>query len=175
MSTRDIILHNFALWTASSATRSFSRERVCRALSALDFDCVLSEDEEPINKQGFDCWHEAQVDRIRELDEGFSVGWAAKIINVYLKTQCYVGGRGRPQLLKVIHPPIDGILVKRLRCECREMFKAPEFPSNFTIKGITTYDCYKRMIRSCRCFANRRGCTLLELEQYWEYYGESRT
>ena len=48
MSTRDTILHNFGQWTASSATRSFSTERVCRALSALDFDGVLLEDKDAI-------------------------------------------------------------------------------------------------------------------------------
>ena len=47
-STRDTILHNFGQWTASSATRSFSTERVCRALSALDFDGVLLEDKDAI-------------------------------------------------------------------------------------------------------------------------------
>ena len=36
------------------------------------------------------------------------VGWAAKLLNVYLKTAVYIGSLGPRELVAHLHPPIDG-------------------------------------------------------------------
>jgi len=38
---------------------------------------------------------------------GVNLGWATKIINVYLKTRVYIGAQGRHHFKEMIHPPID--------------------------------------------------------------------
>jgi hypothetical protein len=42
-----------------------------------------------------------------EREPRLTVGWATKIINVYLKTRVYIGAQGRHHLKEMIHPPID--------------------------------------------------------------------
>jgi hypothetical protein len=40
------------------------------------------------------------------------IGWAVKLINVYLKTLVYLAREGRSGLIESIHPPIDNELWK---------------------------------------------------------------
>ena len=35
-------------------------------------------------------------------------GWAAKLINVYIKTRAYALGAGRPELRSFLYLPLDG-------------------------------------------------------------------
>ena len=173
VSTRHKIIDNFATWTAVSAARRSrlrKREEIGPALEQIDFQQILC-GKRPIDKQEFDQWHEEQVQRFREEARRFggrelcAVGWAAKIINVYLKTQCYVGGRGRKGLDEVIHPPIDRILVGKLR---------EEYPGNdvlriFSVGGIVEYSRYQQIIRLLASIAKRERCKLIEVDQYWNY------
>ena len=170
VSTRHKIIDNFALWTAVSAAprRSGLRknEEICPALEKVDFQQVLC-NERPIDKQEFDQWHEAQVQRFRE-EAKCSVGWAAKIINVYLKTQCYVGGRGRKGLDEVIHPPFDRVMIGTLKK------KYPEFNGllggrnrGFSLTGVERYFRYQQIIELLASIARRERCKLIEMGQHW--------
>jgi hypothetical protein len=97
-----------------------------------------------------------------------NVGWAAKIINVYLKTRAYVGAEGRSGLDAAIHPPIDGGLWQGI---------AVHFPGRpdllaqtncvARIKDITDYQLYSRIIDGCRKVARELDCRLIEVEQLW--------
>src|SRR6266852_6245253 len=108
---RKKIVHDFAKWTALSALRSGSPlksgEKVYHLiethadLTALfDTTCAIDETE-------FDRWHEKTVLAFCKAEPDLPVGWAAKIVNVYLKTRAYLAGEGRKGLVSVIHPPID--------------------------------------------------------------------
>ena len=170
LSVRNQILDRFSRWTAVSAARSISREAVCTGFDIIPFDDVLNPLKGPITHEAFNAWHKNQVEAFCH-KQNLCVGWAAKLINVFLKTQCYVGQRGREGLIDVIHPPIDTVLVRRLRQECSEIFRPPLFRYNFTIKGIKGYLKYEGIMDSVRCLANKRGCRLIEVEQYWDYCG----
>ncbi len=170
--TRLKIVRAYARWTALSALRSGapvkSREAIYPLLRTRLFlrleDAALGS----VTKREFDAWHErACAAIIRE--PRLQVGWAAKLLNVYLKTFAYVGRAGRPGLAAVLHPPIDAGLWLGLKC--RFAVKRPDILELThcvkRIKNIADYACYLRIIAGCRLAAAALGCTLLEVDQLW--------
>ena len=192
---RDKIVHDFAKWTAARATRGISNERAYSVLDATDFGPVLREGSGPITRTQFNCWHRIEIEKLDYLHSNIELGWIAKLVNIYLKTRCYVGQDGRVGIGEVIHPPIDNFLIKGLKRiarssttwdyhivdgsgrPSRESLRranekrntAREGLDSFTaIKNITTYDQYQKIIRACEAIANLEKCSLLEVEQFWE-------
>ena len=108
---RKAIIATYAEWTAMSALRSGapikSRRDVYTALRGVDFAVLFASALGPINRAAFDAWHVSAVQKLIEREPRLTVGWATKIINVYLKTRVYIGGQGRHHLKEMIHPPID--------------------------------------------------------------------
>ncbi len=167
---REKIVTDFAKWTALSATRSGSpiksREDVYGVLDTVDFTCLFRADMEPIDDTIFGEWHKSAVDGTCKYQPRLNVIWAAKIINVYLKTRCYVGGYGRDGLIDVIHPPIDRGLISGLRDEGVRLSLGSTRVTR--MKDITTYVQYEKVIQACRDFATLKDCSLVEVEQFWE-------
>lgn len=169
---RPRIIAQYAEWTALSALRSGapikSRRDVYTALSLVEFDKLFDLAIGPITSGAFDIWHKRAVADLCARDDRLTVGWAAKILNVYLKTRCYVGAQGRPGLADAVHPPIDGGLWVGLQ---RKFAHRPDIleRSNCVrrIKDITDYACYERIIEGCRAAAQELGCRLIEIEQLW--------
>jgi hypothetical protein len=91
------IIETYAQWTAISALRSGapikSRRDVYTALREVDFKILFNDNLGAINRSTFDAWHKVQVRGMLEREERLTVGWATKIINVYLKTRAYIGGK----------------------------------------------------------------------------------
>ena len=179
---RDKIVHDYAKWTSLSALRSGdhvkARDHIYPALDSIDFDCLFDTDDH-ICEAEFNYWHERTVADLRQIQfktnnkstewktvtKHLNVGWAAKMINVYLKTRSYVGGYGRKGLRDVIHPPLDGELAKGLKNQFPDIGSSFE---GFNIKNITSYSCYQELIQLCRAAAKRAGCSLIEVDQFWE-------
>lgn len=170
--SRHQIVVDFARWTALSALRSGapikSRVHVYRLLDDVAFRQVLQPGP-AITEAEFDLWHEAETLALCARDRRVPVGWAVKLINVYLKTAAYVGDRGRPGLRDALHPPIDaGLwagLAQRFR-SCPEVLG--EVCCVRRIKDITDYATYRRIIAGCRIAADALGCSLIEVEQLWQ-------
>jgi hypothetical protein len=166
---RGIIL-DYAKWTALSALRSGapikSRIDVYPLLGTVAFDDVLSPGP-PLMASAFDAWHKTQVLALCARAQ-LATGWAAKLINVYLKTAAYVGGLGRDGVREALHPPIDaGLwagLAKRF-CGRPEILK--ESCCVRRIKDIADYPTYMRIISGCRVAARELDCSLIEVEQLW--------
>jgi len=122
----------------------------------------------PIAASEFDAWHAAAVARMIARKPALNVGWAAKIVNVYLKTRAYVGGQGRPGLAAAVHPPIDAGLWLGLK---RKFPDRPDILGRTNcvtrIKDIADYECYSRIIGGCRTAAMALVCDLIEVEQLW--------
>jgi hypothetical protein len=124
---------------------------------------VLFDTTRAIDETEFDRWHEKTVLAFCKAEPVLPMGWAAKIVNVYLKTRVYLAGEGRKGLVSVIHPPIDNGLQRGLK---------KEFPHRTwkikRIKEIRSYqDDYLPFIQDCRSLAKKGGCLLIELEFYW--------
>ena len=95
------------------------------------------------------------------------IGWAMKMIAIYLKTTCYLASFGRDNLDRVIHPPIDNILIENLREEFRASPEIIQGLCNFqSIVGMSIED-YDDVIGACELVAQREGCALFEVEQYF--------
>jgi hypothetical protein len=164
---RKKIVHDFAKWTALSALRSGSPlksgARVYGLIETHADLAVLFDLTRAIDETEFDGWHEMTIRAFRKAEPDLPVGWAAKIVNVYLKTRVYLAGDGRKGLVSVIHPPIDYGLQRGLK---------KRFPPRSwkikRIKDIRSYqDDYLPFIQDCRSLAKEERCPLIELEFYW--------
>jgi hypothetical protein len=169
---RKAIIATFAEWTAMSALRSGapikSRRDVYTALRGVDFAALFADALGPVDRATFDAWHAGAVQEMIEREPRLTVGWATKVVNVYLKTRVYVGAQGRPHLAEMIHPPIDAGLWLGL---ARRFPDRPDILERTNcvsrIKDIVDYDCYRRIIDGCRAAAEALGCDLVEVEQLW--------
>lgn len=183
MTPRSKIVDDFARWTALSALRAGaghpkSRADVYEALKVVTFNSLCDDSRSTIEEPEFARWHRANVEKLDA--HGFCVGWAAKLINVYLKTRVYLAGDGRPGLPSLIHPPIDAGLwagIKR-RFPREARLNALMHPHDgtkkiTTISGIMRYDHYLRIIEGCRWIAQDQECRLIEVEQFWLPGGQS--
>ena len=97
-----------------------------------------------------------------------TVGWATKLINVYLKTRAYIGAQGRHHLKEMIYPPIDGGLwlgLQRWFADRPDILQRTNWVSR--IKDIIDYECYPGIIEGCRAAAKALDCELIEVEQLW--------
>jgi len=116
---RETILRAYAEWTALSALRSGapikSRAAVYPLLRGRLFAQLEDHARGRIDADEFDAWHKRACVRLMAREARLGVGWAAKLINVYLKTYAHVGGAGRPGLANCLHPPIDAGLWLGLR------------------------------------------------------------
>ena len=170
---REALVTDFARWVASCAVRSNapvrSRNAIYNALDAVDFDPLFKTELGRIDSAEFGAWHKAAVACMRKVEPGLNVGWAAKILNEYLKTKCYVGGYGRDGLADVIHPPIDNGLMdglkKRFGCDPDLGLQLESLPR---MSNLDTYDKYDALIQICGQVAEIANCSLLESEQFWE-------
>jgi len=125
----------------------------------------------PIQEREFAEWHREQTERFQRsaelINNDFSIGWAAKAINVYLKTSAYVGDLGRPGLRSLLHPPIDTVLRNQILTRC-----GPELAAEVSfrsIASISTYGRYLEIMEGLRRFGQTLAppCALFEVEQFW--------
>lgn len=169
------IADRFGYWTAQSAMRGWSQESVDCALGQLDFATLFDTSRRCIEKGEFDQWRAKAIQDIRRIPlkdkkgntKFMPFGWAAKMIAIYLKTTCYLAGFGRDNLVNLIHPALDNNLVNNLRREFQEHQPIIQGLVRFkTIGGLSEED-YRSCIESCKLIAKDRGCTLIEVEQFW--------
>jgi hypothetical protein len=167
---RKIIL-DAAAWCAFSSTRSGcpikSREHIYPILDQICFEDVLDEEKGAISKDQFNTWHKAEclkvssaLERTKKLEKDSMIGWAAKIINAYLKIACYLGGLGREGLVRSIHPPLDGGLARGIKGHLE--LKIP------TIKSIKSYELYREIIQEIEKHTDTNGWLLIEIEKNWD-------
>lgn len=168
----NIIVNAFAEWAAFSSTRSGapikSREAVYPLIRKPSYNILFNGP--AISEKEFLEWHKNNTEQIVNCSV-FPVGWATKLINIYLKTRVYIAREGRENLYSLIHPPIDNGLWDGIGKYCRSNsllgIKRKVFIVN-RIKNITTYATYLKIIEGCQELAEHMNCELLEVEQLWE-------
>ena len=168
---REKIINAFAEWTAFSATRSGcpikSREKIYPLIRIPDYNFIIKKDN--ISQEEFDKWHEDNTLKIKKANNILPIGWATKLINIYLKTRVYVAKEGSLDLIKCIHPPIDNELWKGIKKEYahdKEIIYLTHKVDR--IKNINDYSIYKTIIDGCRLIALKRNCYLIEVEELWQ-------
>ncbi len=175
---RITILKTYAEWTALSALRSGapikSGRDIYPLLRSVAFDEVLDESRGFLTRSEFDCWHKAAVEGLmqKDLRLDHQAGWAAKLVNVYLKTIAYVGDAGRAGIRDQLHPPIDGGLWRGVKIRFKgNRSILQDTHCVHTISTISDYHTYNRIIRGMRRAAVLLKSRLIEVEQLWEPQG----
>ena len=165
------IAHRFVVWTVRSALRSGSpvrsRKDIEAVLGIVPFSRLFDEEYGPIHKAEFTEWHKDAISRMMDFDPRLTIGWAAKMIANYLKTTCYLAGFGRDGLRLVIHPPVDNKLMRNLLREFRTSPAIMRGLRRFDTITRTDRDDYTAIMAAFELVAEKRGCTLFEVEQFW--------
>lgn len=186
MCDRKAIIENYSIWTAYSAARvgcPFRGKALGEEFKRIVIDSgrleILS-GKEPISNEEFSDWHEKMVLDLSAMKKAkgkkIGVGWAAKILNVFLKTYAYVGDQGRPNIRMFLHPPLDTILIKRimdhenLKTDSKENIALRKtIRKAIPISSLKSYKTYLAVIKALRRFAEIIGKkTVFELEDFWE-------
>lgn len=177
MTAREKILKSYSEWTTLSALRNATRFHISSKndvyplLNKIPFDEVLDKSRGKIDKGEFNAWHkrvsETIVDEVSKIGKQF--GWTAKVLNIYLKTYCYVGDGGRPGIRDCLHPPIDKGLwdgIKNKFKDDKEILDKTH--SKKAIKDISSYNEYMTIIEGIEKACEKLNCSLIEIEQLWE-------
>ena len=170
MSRRGEIVRDFARWVAYCSVSGVAGEgEVYAALDRVDFSPLFDIERGVVSAAEFAAWHRAATEVASRSASSLNAGYAAKMINEYLKTRCYVGGFGRDGLADAIHPPIDDGLIaglrKRLSARAELLDDLASVPSMERMDG---YGEYEILIRVCERAARITGSSLLETELFWE-------
>jgi len=170
MSRRSEIVRDFARWVAYCSVAAVADEgEVYAALDRVDFGALFDRERGGVSAAEFAAWHRAATETASRAAPSLNAGYAAKMINEYLKTRCYVGGFGRDGLADAIHPPIDDGLIAGLRknlsarAELRD-----DLASVPSMERMNGYGEYEILIRVCERAARITGSSLLEAELFWE-------
>lgn len=171
---RKVILASYSKWTALSALRSGSpirsKKDIYQIIDAINFAVVLDESTGEICKNEFEEWHKEtirdMVSTTPKLNKQY--GWAAKIINIYLKTYCYIGGGGRKGICDFIHPPIDSGIWGGVMDKFNGHQLIADSHVVTRIKDISSHSIYLRIINGMRSASNELNCQLIEVEQLWK-------
>jgi hypothetical protein len=114
--------HRYAAWAASRGASvigcRFSVECGRSLLEACGFTARLCRPDQlprpgmidPAHRK----WRETMIRSALSNDRVFTHGVAAKLINLYLKCRFVCGGHHGHERVDCLHPPIDGVLLKRL-------------------------------------------------------------
>ena len=175
MDIRKDILSEYSKWTVLSALRRgapiSSKENIHPVVDKIDFSFVLDVSKGKIDRAEFDVWHKSTLEDIvsSSLAMASHYGWAAKIVNVYLKTYCYVGDGGRLGIRDCLHPPIDSNLWKGVK----KKFKSDKEILNLThsktaISSIRKHEEYEKIVRGFLMVSKKLECKLIEVEQLWK-------
>ena len=167
---RDAIIRDFARWIAYCAVAPVADEsEIYSALDGVDFALLFDRERGLVSAAEFAEWHRDAASRITRAAPRVNAGYAAKMINEYLKTRCYVAGCGRDGLANVIHPPIDDGLIAGLRKKLSERAELrDDLASVPSMERMDGYGDYERLIRICERAARLAGCTLMESELFWD-------
>jgi len=119
--------HNYAVWTAArAAQRGFTT--TANIKTAIDNSDLRKFSKDTLNYsvQDFDTFHKTCCHQLIKAFEKISLGKAtygrvAKIISIYLKTSIILCNKGEGNKCKIIHPPIDNILLTQMANNLKEL------------------------------------------------------
>ena len=119
-------IHNYSVWTAARASqRGFTTTKNIKlAIEKTGLKELISPKVQ-LTPMQFDRFHRKTaniiIDHLKEKGVTTTYGRAAKIIAIYLKTAIVIRDSGESPLAKIIHPPIDSILLTNLHRKYDEL------------------------------------------------------
>lgn len=173
---RKKILEDYAKWAVLSALRQGpigyrGKKAIFEMLEIIAFSEILDSEKGIIETGEFEKWHKSSVDKVRRKFPGLKdqYGWVAKLINEYLKTYVYIGGGGRENLVKLIHPSIDSGLwigIKEKYASRKDILDKTHCVVK--INQINNRRIYNRIIEGFKIISSEKKCYLIEVEQFWK-------
>lgn len=167
--------HHFAVWAASRAAqrglKGASTRTLTGALEACGVVDVVAGASEiwPSTQATFDIAHQSWCTNILRMLEkagvkGATFGRAAKLVAIYLKTTVVLAGHEDTPFARVLHPPIDQILLTALARDERFDRGARR---RWKMVNWTQLDevAYSELVRDLR--DAWRGRPFWTIEQYW--------
>jgi|SRR5690348_5034534 len=112
--------HRFAIWTAARAVqRSWTTTtRISMVINAVKLSDFADTYKSLQGQQDFDEKHmklcDKMIEEFRHINVEASYGRVAKIVAVYLKTVIILGAEVDNEKIRLIHPPIDRIVLRNL-------------------------------------------------------------
>ncbi|MDQ6995340.1 MAG: hypothetical protein Q9M18_07070 [Mariprofundaceae bacterium] len=170
--------HDFASWSAArAAQRGFEGATVGvlkQAIEDVGLDVfVNTASNYEMTEAAFDVQHQQWCTKIRAFLLAKDVvkatyGLAAKLVNVYLKSAVILGERGKSQLASVIHPPIDGLLLKAIAKNGKKDGISPELRKLCVDSRWTRFDgnAYRGLIVAMKAEKLHKPHFWM-LERYW--------
>jgi hypothetical protein len=118
--------HNYSIWTAARAVqRGFTTTANIKIAIEKSGLQNFAEDDLYYTEDEFEFFHKKcsaeLTDAFKEMNISVSYGRTAKIISIYLKTSVILCNKGQCDKSKIIHPPIDSILLIRIGTEFKEL------------------------------------------------------
>ena len=112
-------LHNYSVWTAARAVqRGYTTTKNIKAAIEKTELSKFAEKSDIKSPSDFDHFHRQTskilIQHLTNKGIHTTYGRAAKIIAVYLKTSIVIRDSGESVVAKIIHPPIDNILLSNL-------------------------------------------------------------
>jgi hypothetical protein len=167
--------HRFAVWAAGrAAQRGLSggsnavlakAVEICGVREAVQAHSAWSSDSAEFDRVHA-TWCNAILAHLKKSEvAGASFGRAAKLIAIYLKTMVLISGSEDTKLGQVIHPPIDGILLRAMAADLA-FDKASRRHWRKTVWTKLDQGEYSKLIESLR----RASCAqpFWMLERYWD-------
>jgi hypothetical protein len=175
--THEEHLHRFACWTAArAAQRGWGGGTTLAITTALDEtgfrEKLVELYRSSPSTEEFDTWHADRVGELRDAilgqltdPENNIYGRIAKVIAIYIKT-VYVSSDPHSVLSHVAHPPIDGILLKKVKKKNPNFKYPPKLGFHWSTFDKEAYHKalnYLRKVNGDRAF--------WEIERFWKAAG----
>ncbi len=166
--------HRFAIWAAGRAAQRKIPGGSISVLGRAISQCGVRDDvrlEAPwhSNAEEFDRWHakwcESIVANLKAARVKASFGQAAKLIAIYLKATVVIAGSGATDLRRIIHPPIDRILLKTMARDKRFAKADQKYWDQITWTTLDRAE-YMKLIGTLRRAAGLDAFWMLE--SYWD-------
>ena len=174
--------HRYAAWAASRAS-SVNRcrfnvrqgEMIIKHIGLNDLIDCPEDLPEPCE---FDAFHQSSrskaIDKATKLGLNFTHGVAAKLINIYMKTIFICGGYPNHAKTKLIHPPIDRLLLKSLLKSLHQKNigkrKAVWHEATKICWSKFNLDQYEKVIKNICEVQKDKDEPLWKIEEHWQGY-----
>jgi hypothetical protein len=168
--------HRYAAWAASRASSvkgcrfSVRQGKIIIEKAGLN-NFIDKPDDLPIPEkmdESHKIWRELIIKEANKMGLSFTDGVAAKLINMYFKTIFVCGGSDSNDNVKVLHPPIDSVLLKSLRDKNVGGLKKEWRKAIKTRWSKFSSDEYEEVISNIKRVLNSDN--LWKIESYWRGY-----
>lgn len=165
--------HRFSAWAAGRAASvkgcRFEVEAGKRLLEAIGLNRLLGDPEllpaVDVIDRDHKVWRGQLIDVAKMDGIDCTHGVAAKLINVYLKAAFVCGGYHSHERVKMMHPPIDSVLLDELSSQNVGGYKSVWNEARRIRWSKLNSEQYEKVISYIRKALPNRG--LWEIERYW--------